>query len=102
MSGRYVSLQEAAEMLAVSVKTVRRFIARGELPAYTLGKRGAGSGRPIRIRVDDLATLLHRIPTAGDDRPHVARRRGLTGSTIRRSQGHWIPTCDRWATDPPG
>lgn len=71
MSGRYVSLQEAAEMLAVSAKTVRRFIARGELPAYTLGKRGAGSGRPIRIRVDDLATLLHRIPTAGDDRPHV-------------------------------
>lgn len=70
MSGRYLSLQEAADMLAVSAKTVRRFIAKGELPAYTLGKRGAGRGRPIRIRVDDLATLLHRIPTAGEDRPH--------------------------------
>ena len=70
MASRYVSLQEAAEMLAVSAKTVRRFIAKGELPAYTLGKRGAGSGRPIRIRVDDLATLLHRIPTSGDDRAH--------------------------------
>jgi excisionase family DNA binding protein len=71
MSGRYVSLQQAAEMLAVSSKTVRRFIARGELPAYTLGERGAGNGRPIRIRIDDLEALLHRIPTAGDDRPHT-------------------------------
>jgi excisionase family DNA binding protein len=71
MSGRYVSLQEAAEMLSVSAKTVRRFIARGGLPAYTLGKSRAGSGRPIRIREDDLVALLHRIPTTGDDRPHM-------------------------------
>lgn len=69
MSGRYVSLKEAAEMLGVSAKTIRRYLASGELPAYTLGKRRAGSGRPMRIRVDDLAALLHRIPTASDDRP---------------------------------
>lgn len=57
-------------MLSVSPKTVRRFIASGELPGYTLGKRGPGGGaRPVRLRLADVEALLHRIPTAGDDRP---------------------------------
>ena len=34
---RLVSLPEAAEILAVSVKTVRRYIAAGELDAVRLG-----------------------------------------------------------------
>jgi excisionase family DNA binding protein len=67
---RYISLQEAAEVLSVSPKSIRRFIASGELPGYTLGKRGPGGGaRPVRVRLADVEALLHRIPTAGDDRP---------------------------------
>ena len=66
---RYISLSDAAQVLAVSEKTIRRFIASGELPGYTLGKRGPGSGRPIRMRLEDVEALLRRIPTAGDDRP---------------------------------
>ncbi|QSR33381.1 DNA-binding protein [Nocardioides sp. S5] len=66
---RNISLQAAAQVLSVSEKTARRFIASGELPGYGLGKRGAGSGRPIRLRLEDAEAQLRRIPTAGDDPP---------------------------------
>jgi len=33
------SIQSIAEMLDVSIKTVRRWINRGELPAYKLGNQ---------------------------------------------------------------
>lgn len=66
---RYITLQEAAEVLSISPKTVRRYIARGELPAYSLGRRRAEGGRPVRLRLEDVEALLRRIPTAGDDRP---------------------------------
>ena len=45
---RLVSLAEAAEILAVSVKTVRRYIAAGELNAVRLGR----PDDPDRGRVD--------------------------------------------------
>lgn len=54
----YVSLDEAAEMLSVSTRTIRRRISDGTIPAYKLGKR------PIRIRVEDLEAALRRIPSA--------------------------------------
>jgi excisionase family DNA binding protein len=54
----YVTLAEAAELMAVSVKTVRRRIADGTLPAYRCGRR------VIRVRVDDLDGVFHRIPSA--------------------------------------
>ena len=40
----YVSLGEAAACMSVSVKTIRRWIADGTLPAYRCGKRA------IRVR----------------------------------------------------
>lgn len=65
---RYISLSGAAQVLAVSEKTIRRFIASGELSGYTPGGRGPGSGRPIGVRLEDVEAL-RRIPTEGDDRP---------------------------------
>jgi excisionase family DNA binding protein len=56
--GAFISLSGAAEMLGLSVKTVRRRIADGELPAFRTGHR------IIRIRVSDLETMLRRIPSA--------------------------------------
>lgn len=57
---RLVSLQEAADIYGVSVKTVRRRIAEGHLPGYRLrGTRG------IRVRSSELDVLLRPIPTAG-------------------------------------
>ena len=54
----YLSLEEAADALAVSTKTIRRWIAAGTLPAYRCGKRA------IRIRLDDLEMAPRKIPTA--------------------------------------
>ncbi len=53
---RLVSLPEAAEILAVSVKTVRRYIAAGELDAVRLGRR------TIRIRIDSLDRIIEEHP----------------------------------------
>ena len=54
----YLSLEEAAEVMSLSVKTIRRRIADGTIPAYQCGRR------PIRIRLDDLEDALRPIPSA--------------------------------------
>ena len=54
----YLSLDEAAAVMSLSVKTIRRRIADGTIPAYQCGKR------PIRIRLDELQAALRRIPSA--------------------------------------
>jgi len=54
----YLSLDQAAEMMSLSVKTIRRRIADGTIPAYQCGRR------PIRIRLDDLESALRRVPAA--------------------------------------
>ena len=54
----YLSLEEAAESMAVSVKTIRRWIAAGTLPAYRCGTRA------IRIRLEDLEAAPRQIPSA--------------------------------------
>jgi len=54
----YLSLEEAADVMSLSVKTIRRRIADGTIPAYQCGKR------PIRIRLDELEAALQRIPSA--------------------------------------
>lgn len=51
-----VSLPEAAEILAVSTKTVRRYIAAGDLDAVRLGRR------TIRNKVDSLDRLIDAHP----------------------------------------
>lgn len=51
-----VSLTQAAEILAVSVKTVRRYIAAGDLDAVRLGRR------TIRVRVESLDQLIDGHP----------------------------------------
>lgn len=54
----YLSLEQAAQMMSLSVKTIRRRVADGTIPAYQCGRR------PIRIRLDDLEAALRRIPSA--------------------------------------
>ena len=53
---RLVPLAEAAETLAVSVKTVRRYVAAGELDAGRLGRR------TIRIKTESLDQLIDAHP----------------------------------------
>ncbi len=54
----YVSLEEAADMLSLSTRTIRRRISDGTIPAYQCSRR------PIRIRLDELEAALRRIPSA--------------------------------------
>lgn len=54
----YLSLEEAAEIMSLSARTIRRRISDGTIPAYQCGRR------PIRIRLDELEAALRRIPSA--------------------------------------
>lgn len=51
-----VTLCEAAEILAVLTKTIRRYIPAGELDAVRLGRR------TIRIKVESLDRLIEAHP----------------------------------------
>lgn len=63
----WLSLQQAAQLLGVSVDTIRRRIAAGVLPASRCG------ARLIRVRAADLESVLHPI-AIGQRKPW--RRRG--------------------------
>lgn len=52
----YVSLDEAAQIMSLSTRTIRRRISDGTIPAYQCGTR------PIRIRLDELEAALRPIP----------------------------------------
>lgn len=52
---QWMTLQQAAVYIAASVKTVRRLIARGDLPAFLCGQRG------LRVRRDDLDALMRPV-----------------------------------------
>ena len=54
----YLSLEKAAEVMSLSVKTIGRRIADGTIPADQCGRSS------IRIRLDELEAGLRRIPSA--------------------------------------
>ena len=56
-SPEWLSLQQAAAIYGVSVDTLRRRIAHGQLPASRFGSR------LIRVRAEDLEHMFRPIPT---------------------------------------
>jgi excisionase family DNA binding protein len=54
-----LTMDQAAEHLGVTVRTIRNYVASGALPAYRLGPRG------VRVREADVEALLRPIPTLG-------------------------------------
>lgn len=58
MTTHYVSISEAADRLSVSTKTIRRYIAKGELPAVRI------AGHLIRIPADALDALGRPLAVA--------------------------------------
>lgn len=57
-SGGLLTLEEAAEYLAVSTRTVKRLIVGRQLRAVR--PTGTGRRRPVRIRRDDLEQHIQR------------------------------------------
>jgi excisionase family DNA binding protein len=104
---RLVSLGDTAEMLAVSTKTVRRYIADGHLDAVRLGRktirirsirssgssthgRWAGGGASDEwFRGSLRSHLNHRGPPAKlvPQPPHVVSRRALRALLNHRARG---------------
>jgi excisionase family DNA binding protein len=60
---RKLSRTDAADILAVSTKTVRRYIAHGHLEAVRLGRK------TLRIKVDSIDRLIDARPVGGWRRP---------------------------------
>ena len=54
----YESLAQASERTGLSVKTLRRRIASGDLPAYRNGTR------VLRVNPEDVDRMMRPIPTA--------------------------------------
>jgi excisionase family DNA binding protein len=50
-----ISIDQAAEQLGVSTRTVRRLIASGDLPAYRVSRE------LVRIKPEHLETLLEPV-----------------------------------------
>lgn len=50
-----LSIDEAAEMMSLSTKTIRRRISDGSIPAYRCRRRN------IRIRLDELETAFRKL-----------------------------------------
>lgn len=53
---RLVSISETAEALAVSTRTVRRYIAEGRLEAVRLGRK------TLRVKVDSIERFVDAQP----------------------------------------
>ena len=53
---RLVSLADTADALAVSTRTVRRYIADGQLDAVRLGRK------TLRIKIDSIERLIDAKP----------------------------------------
>lgn len=75
----YVSLAEGAEIVGVSVDTLRRRIRKGRLPAVR-------DGKIIRILIDDLYGLFTPIPTVGTMRAGRPQGERFAGAANSRYQ----------------
>lgn len=55
-SQRLVTLRDAADALAVSTRTARRYVSDGQLDAVRLGRK------TLRIKVDSIERLMSARP----------------------------------------
>lgn len=58
----FLTIRESASLLALSTRTIHRYIAEGKLKAY----RVAGE-KTIRIKREDLEALLQPVTSNEDD-----------------------------------
>ena len=58
-NSEWLSPPEAAAVLGIAMRTLRKWIAEGAVPAYRL------NGKLIRIKRSDLDELMEPIPAGG-------------------------------------
>lgn len=58
-SGKLITLQEAADLVGVHARTLRRYISTGRIEGYRIGPR------LVKVDPADLDKLKRPIPTAG-------------------------------------
>ena len=61
---RYLTVSAAADLLGVSVPTIRRWINEGALPAVKIGPKPRGAvrdNRPVRIPADSLSRVIEPV-----------------------------------------
>jgi excisionase family DNA binding protein len=104
---KLVSLTDAADILAVSTKTVRRYIADGHLEAVRLGRK------TLRIKVDSIDTFIDARPVGGwrragfrgSLRSHLNHRRwpasrtstsGGRSNAVRRARSLFLAGSSKW------
>lgn len=54
--GKYVTYPQAAEISTLSVRSLKRETAAGNLPCYNVGSR-----RALRLKTADVAALIRRV-----------------------------------------
>jgi excisionase family DNA binding protein len=84
-----VDVDTAAEYLGLTARTVRRWIADGQLPGYQVG------GHAVRLDVADVEALVRPIPTVRDatdlDSPCGCGERRVTW--FQRKSGAVCTSC---------
>jgi excisionase family DNA binding protein len=56
-SKRYLSLEEVSQMYGISIRTARRAVSSGDLPAIRVGRRS------LRVLESDAEALGRPVPT---------------------------------------
>lgn len=58
-TARLLTIADASRQLSINEKTLRVYIATGELESVRIGKKGGG----IRVRESDLLDFINRLPS---------------------------------------
>lgn len=86
----YLTIRETAALLALSTRTIHRYIAEGTLKAYHVGGE-----KSIRIRREDVGALLEPVGER-----HVAEARGASSMEDKpRGLSHSGSSCVPTATE---
>ena len=54
--GNFITYPQAAEITAVSTRTLKRLTATGELPCYRVGRTSV-----MRLKTADVVSLIERV-----------------------------------------
>jgi excisionase family DNA binding protein len=77
---RLLNLQQTADLLGVSVRTVHRYIAAGQIPSLVLG------GRTRRIRNTALEDFLERIEAGAPTEKTRSPKQLALGISVTRKE----------------